>query len=310
MTKKRRKRILVVCHDAGPGQIISAYVKKHMHVSRFYCLVSGPAQKIFSRKGLSHFIISKARELALLESEAIDTALCGTSWISNLEREAMRRARAKGIKSVVYLDHWTNYRERFGYPRKNWKENMPDELWVGDTHALKLAKRYFKSHISRLVPNAYFQEIKAEYRSIRRRTKARVSDILFMSEPTMLAHKTFYEAGYMYDEMDILKKVLDYLSKKNVRNAIAICYHPAEKKGKYNALLARYRGTLRFRKQDKNILNDFAQAKLVIGRRSMALALAALCGRNVVSYIPDRKVAFPLPFKKIIKIRDINRLKV
>ena len=310
MTRKHKKHILVVCHDAGAGQLISAYVKKHARTIRFHCLVLGPAKKIFKRKGLSRLIVSKQKGAALLNERTVSTVVCGTSWVSHLEREVIQRARAKDVKSVVYLDHWTNYKERFGYPRRDWQMNMPDELWVGDKHAFKLAKQYFKSNVIKVVPNAYFQEVKAAYRVVRNSDKSKGTDILFMSEPTMLAHKTFYEAGYEYDEADVLKKVLDYLSKKSVQNTIIICYHPAEKRDKYSALLVRYGRKLHFRKQDKNILKDFARAKLVIGRRSMALALAALCGRRVVSFIPDKKVAFPLPFREIIKIRGIKRLKI
>lgn len=310
MKARQKKQVLVVCHDAGAGQVISSYVKKNAARCRFHCFVSGPAKKIFKGKGLSRLAVHEARGLALLAKGLVDMVLCGTSWVSSLERNTIRRARVAGVKSVVYLDHWTNYQERFGYPRKNWRANLPDEIWVGDRYAVKLARQYFKNRTVRLVPNAYFQEVKAAYQKIRAGIRTKGNDVLFMSEPTMLAHKTFYEAGYEYDETDILKKVLNYLLKKNVQDTIVICYHPAEKKDKYNTLLARYHGKLRFRKQDSNLFADFSRAKLVIGRRSMALALAALCGRRVVSYIPDQKVAFPLPFKEIIKIRDINRLKV
>ncbi|MBI4134730.1 MAG: hypothetical protein HY471_01290 [Candidatus Sungbacteria bacterium] len=310
MKTKHAKNVLVVCHDAGAAEILSAYVKKYADRFRFHCVAAGPAQKIFRRKALSSHLCLPERGVALLNRGMVDMVMCGTSWISGLERDMVQKAKARGIKSVVYLDHWTNYRERFGYPRKNWQKYLPDELWVGDRYAFNLAKRYFKNQTIKLVPNQYFQEVKSAFRLLRGKAKTKEGDILFMSEPTMLAHKTFYEAGYMYDETDVLKKVLDYLLKKNVQNTIVICYHPAETKGKYKALLARYEGTLRFRKQGRNVLKDFTRAQLVIGRRSMALALAALCGRHVVSYIPDRAVAFPLPFKEIINIRDINRLKV
>lgn len=310
MKAKQKRQVLVVCHDAGAGQVISSYVRKHVARHRFYCLVLGPAQKIFSSKGLSRLAVSRAQGNKILDKGRIDMVLCGTSWVSSIGREFLKKAKSKSVKSVVYLDHWTNYRERFGYPRKNWQKNLPDELWVGDRHAEKLAKQCFKNRTVRLVPNGHFQEVKAAYQRIRASGRTKGNDVLFISEPTMLAHKTFYEAGYVFDETDVLKRVLDHLSKKNIKDSIVICYHPAEKKDKYGSLLARYAGTLRFRKQGSNLLEDFARAKLVIGRRSMALALAALCGRKVVSYIPDRKVAFPLPFKEIMKIRDINRLKV
>ena len=45
---------------------------------------------------------------------------------------------------MVYLDHWMNYRERFGYPSQGWQKNVPAELWVGDSHALTLVKKDYQ----------------------------------------------------------------------------------------------------------------------------------------------------------------------
>ena len=65
MKAREKNHILVVCHDAGAGQMISAYVKKHKARYRFYCLVSGPAKKIFARKGLSRRMVPESRGLKL-----------------------------------------------------------------------------------------------------------------------------------------------------------------------------------------------------------------------------------------------------
>ena len=303
-----KKRILVVCHDAGAAEIISAYIKKHTANGRFYCLVSGPAKKIFNKKGLSRFMVSEARGLALLNLRAIAAVLCGTSWDSSVERDYLGKARALGVKSVVYLDHWTNYRQRFGYPKKEWRHNLPDEFWAGDEHALSLAKRCFKDRAVRLVPNAYWREIKSEYRAAQSAIRPAGRDILFISEPALLSQKTLYQSGYSVSETDMLKKVLDYLSENKATNNIIIRYHPSEKKDKYRALLARYQKSLRFSRQHQRVTEDFACAEIVIGRRSMALALAALCGKKTVSFVPDRKVPFLLPFKEIVRIRDIKQL--
>lgn len=307
--KRTKKNILIECHDAGGAEIISAYVKKQKARYRFLCIAHGPAKKIFARKGLSPLVISKSLGLKLLDTEEeINMVVCGTSWISDLGHRIIKKAKKAGIKSAVYLDHWTNYKERFGYPKKNWQNNLPDELWVGDEYAVRLAKRYFKNPVIKLVRNAYFQEIKSNYRALKRAIRAKDDSILVISEPALLTHKTFYESGYVFSETDVLKMVLDYLSEKNVDKNIIIRLHPAEKKGKYQTLLAQYKNKLRFRKQHSGILKDFAGAQLVIGRRSMALALAVLCGKTAVSFIPDKKISFPLPFDKIIKMRNINQL--
>ena len=49
-----------------------------------------------------------------------------------------------GRKRKVYkpscLDHWNNYQERFNYK----KMILPDEIWVTDKYAYKLAIKNFK----------------------------------------------------------------------------------------------------------------------------------------------------------------------
>ena len=44
------RNILIVAHDAGGAQIISAYIKKFKDKYNFKCLVLGPAISIFKRK--------------------------------------------------------------------------------------------------------------------------------------------------------------------------------------------------------------------------------------------------------------------
>jgi len=65
---------------------------------------------------------------------------------------------------VSFIDHWVNYRERFGYPLKNWKNNLPDEIWAGDKYAFLIAKKLFNKILPiKLVKNPYFKEIKNKY---------------------------------------------------------------------------------------------------------------------------------------------------
>ena len=58
--------------------------------------------------------------------------LCGSSGGSDLERGVVRAARAAGVPSAVWLDHWVNYPARFVLDGES---VLPDELWVADEHA-------------------------------------------------------------------------------------------------------------------------------------------------------------------------------
>lgn len=301
MNSPKSKNILVVSHDAGGAQIISAYVKKFKDIYNFKCLVLGPALSIFRKKGIKN-LLDKNMAAELIGKKAIGLVLTGTSWGSSIEMEMIRKAKGKNITSVAYLDHWVNYRERFGYPSKNWKNNLPDEIWVGDTHAFKLAKKFFSIPVKK-VPNLYFQEIKAKYKAIKKKVRSEKGKILFMDEPISrsLGKKN------NFDEFSTLKALLDYFYQRQLKNSLIICYHPSAKQDKYDKLLLRY-PKVTIEKQGQEILKDLAQSFLVIGMTSMILAVAAICKKRVVSFIPDKIVKFPLPFPEIIKIRNTKKL--
>ena len=89
-------------------------------------------------------------------SEAIDKCselLCGSSWKSELELEAILKAKLQNKKSRVFLDHWINYNERFC---RNGEAITPDEFIVGDNEALLLAKIAGPTQIP-LISHAYLR---------------------------------------------------------------------------------------------------------------------------------------------------------
>ncbi|PIT93554.1 hypothetical protein COU00_03730, partial [Candidatus Falkowbacteria bacterium CG10_big_fil_rev_8_21_14_0_10_43_11] len=164
----KKRTVITVCHDAGGAEIISAYVKANNSKAKFVCLALGPARKIFLRKKLGDLLISKKFDAEIIFKKFLpDFLLTGTSWASGIEFKYVKQAKKLGVKTAVYLDHWTNYRERFGYPRLGWENNLPEEIWVGDKYALELAKRKFIGKIKlRLVENLYFKEVKKQYRNL------------------------------------------------------------------------------------------------------------------------------------------------
>ena len=129
-------RILIVSHDAGGAEVISAWVKNNSFHQYGYCL-QGPAQSIFFRK-LPGIRTCGCNEIELSQ---FDLVLTGTSWSSELERRMILQAKEEGIKCAAYLDHWVNYRERFGFPSQDWMENLPDEIWCGDEYAMQILRK-------------------------------------------------------------------------------------------------------------------------------------------------------------------------
>lgn len=308
--KREKNRILAVCHDAGGAEIVSAYVKKNIGRYDFSCVAPGPAKKIFKRKKLVKLIAPGGKSpLELLSgAKGFNMVLTGTSWGSSVELDFIKEAKRRGVKSAAYLDHWTNYRERFGYPRKNWRENLPDEIWVGDKYAFSMAAGNFKKIKVKFSPNLYFKEIKE---NCGKSANAKPEGILFLSEPVGGSVNCFGDAEREgASEFEILKMLLDFCAGQKIKNKIIIRLHPSEKSRKYDKILPAYADKLNIAKsKNENLLDDIARAEVVIGMESMALVVSLMCGKKTVSFLPGERMKCPLPFPGVIKTKTVNQLK-
>ena len=114
----------------------------------------GPAVNIFNGK------IHKIEILSLDDLiNKSDWLLCGTSWQSDLEWKAIRRAKKANKKVISFIDHWVNYRERYF---KKSEYALPDEIWIGDIYAEKIAKDNFPNLKVMLKSNPYFLDMKEQ----------------------------------------------------------------------------------------------------------------------------------------------------
>lgn len=286
-------RVALVSHDAGGSEVVSSYVCQQ-GLECAYAL-SGPALQIFKRK---------LGAIALLPlEEAItqgDWLLCGTSWQSDLEWRAIELARACGKRSVAFLDHWANYRERFV---RGGTLHFPDEIWVGDAIALDIARSAFPDITVSLVPNPYFIDLKADLAAIRRRPRPNDIglDVLYVCEPIAEHALRAYgdERYWGYTEHDALRYFLSNLQALAAPvNRIVIRPHPAEAQNKY--LWARHEFDLPIAfGQKKPLLEEIIECDVVVGCASMAMVVGLLAGKRVVSSIPPGGRACSLPQPEI-----------
>ncbi len=296
---KIHKHIIVIAHDAGGAEIVSAYVRAHRDQYRFTCFVAGPAMKIFRKKHVAAQLVADHDSFPQLLAAYHDVAfvLAGTGD-SGMELNAIRAARSLGIKTIAYLDHWVNYRERFKYPASDWESHLPDEIWVGDQMAKKMADEYFPRTVVRLVPNPFFLEVRRDY-AIARRGLPRPKAILFMSEPVP------------YGESQILEDTLAFFAEHVPGADFIIRFHPRESRNKHDAIIAKHRRGLHIIKsRHPFIVDDLARARVVIGMESVALVAAVLCGKKTASFIPDVTRSLRLPFPQIKLIRSSQGLKI
>lgn len=305
----KKDKILVICHDAGGSEILSSYLIKDKGKSEYHVLAAGPGTGIFSRKKLTKLFVSPESADRLVESKKIDLVMTATSWASGLELDFIKKAKINGLRSVAFLDHWTNYRERFGYPRGDWKNNLPDEIWTGDDYAFGLARRYFRGLTVKKIENPYFEDIKKQYALLDKKNLKNPDGILFICEPLSVAANSFGDKSKKgFSEFEVLHDVLARLSEKAINRQVIIRPHPSEQPAKYDGVIAGFRGRLKISlSRNRNILSDMIRCSHVVGYESMGLVVGVLCQKEIISYAPARNRCV-LPFKQIYKISNIKKL--
>ena len=291
-------KIAVISHDAGGAEIISHWLKKQNKL--YSTVLKGPAIKVFrnNKVKLHNNDLKEAISYA-------DLIITGTSWQSNIEKEAIFLAKKIGKYSITFLDHWVNYEERFIY---NGELILPNEIWVTDEFAYKLAKSIFKKITIKIKPNYYLLNLKKiiKAKSINNKEKFCKNSGLFIGE-NISDHALLSTGkinGFGYTENESLKFLLDNIKnlKINIDN-LKIRPHPSDKKDKYNwSKESKYVKEI---SNKNNLIEDILNSEIIFGCESNAMIVGILARKKVISCIPNPEKKCSLPYPQIISLSDL-----
>lgn len=280
---EKNKVISVVCNDAGGANIIISWLKHNNYKCRPF--MSGPSVSLWK---------AAFPDLPILESldKAIDNSdvlLAGTGWMSCVEFDAIAYAHQKGVHAIAMIDHWVNYPERF---IRGHECVRPNEIWVADHYAFKIAEREF--------PNIELQEIQNHYidDGVKLLKGASGKGVLFIGEPIRLEAK-----GELISPFYLLEKLAMHFEDMGIDQRVILRPHPSEDRQQY----------IEFVKHNKqfdislnaDLFEDIRAAKTVFGFESMALVIAMQAGRKVISCLPSWFSECKLPHEGIIHLKDI-----
>ena len=285
---KKMTHICIVSHDAGGAEVVSSYVKRNKLDCMYY--LAGPAVNIFTKK-LGPLVLNKLDKCL----EECDWLLCSMGW-SEHEWQALAKAKEIGKRVIVFLDHWTGYQDRFIH---NDITVLPDEVWVGDTKAEKLAKDTFSDLPIKLIPNPYFADLKDELDLLPRRvnSKGTGKKILYVCEPT--APKSDITKCSGYTDHDALRYFFKCMSEcKELVDSICLRPHPSEPKDKYDWVLNNNFTNI-IVSTEQSLLEEIACSDWIVGRSSMALVVGLIAKKTVFSCIPPGGLSCSLPFTEI-----------
>jgi len=299
------KKIALFAHDAGGAEILLELLKASLHAGDFsvFCLKDSPCFRLLRAKHLEEFCQEihedKKDIVTKLSSFHPDLILYATGWQNHLEYHFLEYARAHHIPSVAFLDHWTNYRERFGYPEINWQNNLPDFIAAHDKVSEAKAKKFELPNVVGIKNYALLAQLK-NFKS-----REQSDTLLFLSEPTSkVALNSFGDAYFWgFNEKEVFKNILTCKEKFECQNLI-IRLHPSDSAQTYQELDKNATFS------DVSLEEDIARAKVIIGIDTVALYTAFLLGKKVLSYIPSNKRDCQVPLPKTNQLRSFENFKL
>ena len=296
------KPLALVCHDAGAANLIFSWMSADAAsqpdvVSDWRLLVEGPAAKLWTDYGLPQVCLCQSIDELL---EGAQTLLSGTGWASSLEYDSIRMARQLGIHSIAVIDHWINYRARF---QRDGREILPDEIWVSDVDARKIAKSEFKDIKITQMPNSYLEKIVHKVRTYERANNIG-NNILYLLEPIRGAWGDEVVSG----EFEALNFFVKHIGALGLGESpvIRLRPHPSDPAGKYDQWISEQKGQNILLDNSPTLAESIAWSDAVVGCQTYAMVVALAAGKKVFSSIPPWAPSCVLPQKDIVKISEIS----
>jgi len=285
---------VIVCYSPGGAEQISEYVKLNFRKKKFLFFLGGPAIKIFKNK-IGQINNDNIKKFNTFKFDKIfKYCLLGSGTASRFELNHLKFFKQKKLKTIVFLDHWSQYKQRFNY-NKNYI--YPDQIWVSDQHAYNKAKKIFKVPIKRK-KNFLLAVINKKYKSFKKEKKYN----LFISQPLKEDSKTF-NPKLNYDQFKAFKYLYQKKKKLLEKVELKIKLHPSEKKYYWEKFIKKNFKDARINLIKRGTLEKiFAKTISVFGCASMAMYISSELGIKTFCCIPPGGKKSSLPSKKIKNI--------
>jgi hypothetical protein len=196
-----------------------------------------------------------------------------------------------------------NYPRRFS---RNGAIVLPNEIWVGDIHAQKIAEKLFPSLKIKLLDNPYLSEMRELLKKLKpKKRSTEKHTVLYLCEP-MSDSSSYTERDSLQFFMDNIEKVDKDIS------TIIIRPHPSEDKpekkyGWVKEYSIKTSCDIQFSKE-KNLIQDIVDCDIAVGVETMAMVVSLASGKRVISSIPKKGNKCILPFPEIEHMLDLVKV--
>jgi hypothetical protein len=281
----------IIAHDAGAAFYLAKIVKRVKDHSQIFLVLDGPARTIFNKefsmKEMDRFRgCNKVWNPILEDSQLVIT---GSGWSSNLEIDAIERAKELGKTSFCLLDHWVNFR------RRQTRENhltLPDEFWVVDEVALKNAREEFNQERVKIrqIDDPVISDLKMLEMKVREKKQ-----LLYVTEPIanfgLMNHLI---SDSLVTEEQVFAEFAKAVKKHAWQGQIFVRVHPSEKKEMYQEFIKKFSLDAEVSRQPNPLL-EILSSEIIVGIESVMLAWAAKIGKKTFTMLPINNRFCSLP---------------
>lgn len=260
---------LIVCEDAGAAAGLAPVAAR---LERRRVIAGDAARAAFESRNVP---VERFDVSCLDIAPNVTTLVTGsTAWGDRIEARALLAARAKGVRTVTYLDFWSSYVERLSYPMKTDLEVVPDVLAVvDDVMRDDLVKIGVSAERIVVTGNPAFDALHER----RAAWPAPSGDVvLFLSQPLA----SLYGDTLGYTERSTLEALAPAVAELGMR--LRVRPHPREDRAALASLVSALPGACAM-DASTSLEEALRNARIVTGMTTMALVEAALSGRPTVS---------------------------
>lgn len=276
-------QIALIANDAGGALYLAKYLKQSRLFDNVRFFLTGPALEVFRRE-FKHRLSDLDKQLAKANDIEghYELVLTGSGWSSDYEINGLKFARDYQIKSITFLDHWTNYLRRFS---RQGEVFLPNQFWVFDEEAYQIANTEFagRSVLIEQKNDPILEELRQLSKTHNIREKEQV---LYITEPISRSGVMGYShLDALISERQAFSKFAEIAIRTFHDCEVVVRVHPSEDTYLYSSFIDEHNLKAQISKQE-NPLIDILESKFVVGLESVMLSWAARIGKETFTVLP------------------------
>lgn len=291
---KFKGKVLIVFSDPGGAKPLLSFVKLNNLEEKSY-IVSDRSYLFYKNFELEVHSTNNLTPNQILDRELPDYVITGTSYTSKIELEFLKATKEKGIVSYSFVDHYTNFIERFMISET--ERVLPDTIFVTDQKAYDIAMT-FNTGVNIIISGNFYHEFLKEWvpqidiHQFRKDLNITEKQKIMLFAPDPLSNVGGNEV-FGFDELSVFKNIENILLNFPIDDfVLLVALHPNQNRNYILQSLSESKLNIIINSEfDLNYLIYYSDA--VLSMFSNILVEAQILHKNIIRYMVNYKQVDP-----------------